>query len=94
MTAKIINGVAIAREVRTGIAARAAVLKAHGVLPALTVILIGDDPASAIYVRNKIRACAEVGIRSEVIRLPASESEQSLLARLRVLNDAPDISAV
>jgi methylenetetrahydrofolate dehydrogenase (NADP+) / methenyltetrahydrofolate cyclohydrolase len=94
MTAKIIDGIAIAREVRIGIAARAAVLKSHGIVPALTVILVGDDPASSIYVRNKVRACGEVGIKSEVVRLPADESEDSLLAHIRVLNDAPDVHGI
>jgi methylenetetrahydrofolate dehydrogenase (NADP+) / methenyltetrahydrofolate cyclohydrolase len=94
MTAKIIDGIAIAREVRIGIAARAAVLKSHGIVPALTVILVGDDPASSIYVRNKVRACGEVGIKSEVVRLPADESEESLLAHIRVLNDAPDVHGI
>ena len=94
MTAKIIDGIAIAREVRIGIAARAAVLKSHGIVPALTVILVGDDPASSIYVRNKVRACGEVGIKSEVVRLPADESEESLLAHIRVLNDATDVHGI
>ena len=94
MTAKIIDGIAIAREVRIGIAARAAVLKSHGIVPALTVILVGDDPASSIYVRNKVRACGEVGIKSEVVRLPADESEESLLAHIRTLNDAPDVHGI
>jgi methylenetetrahydrofolate dehydrogenase (NADP+)/methenyltetrahydrofolate cyclohydrolase len=94
MTAKIIDGIAIAREVRIGIAARAAVLKSHGIVPALTVILVGDNPASSIYVRNKVRACGEVGIRSEVVRLPSGESEESLLAHIRSLNDAPDVHGI
>ena len=94
MLAKIIDGVAIAREVRIGIAARAAMLKSRGVLPALTVFIAGDDPASAIYVRNKVRACREAGIKSEVIRLQADVSEAFLLARLRELNDAPDVHGI
>jgi len=94
MTAKIIDGIAIAREVRTGIAARAAVLKSHGIVPALTVILVGDDPRSSIYVRNKVRACGEVGIKSEVVRLPSGESEESLLGHIRALNDTPDVHGI
>ncbi len=94
MTAKIIDGIAIAREVRIGIAARAAVLKSHGVLPALTVIVVGDDPASAVYVRNKVRACREVGIKSEVVRLPADVSEESLLSEIRALNDSPNVHGI
>ena len=94
MTAKIIDGVAIAREVRIGIAARAAIVKSRGVVPALTVIMVGDDPASAVYVRNKVRACHEVGIKSEVVRLPADVPEEKLLQQIRVLNDAPDIHGI
>jgi methylenetetrahydrofolate dehydrogenase (NADP+)/methenyltetrahydrofolate cyclohydrolase len=94
MTAKIIDGIAIAREVRIGIAARAAILKSHGVLPALTVIVVGDDPASAVYVRNKVRACREVGIKSEVVRLPADVSEESLLSGIRALNDSPSVHGI
>ena len=94
MTAKIIDGVAIARQTRIGIAARAATLKSRGVLPALTVIVVGDNPASAIYVRNKVRACGEVGIKSDVIRLTADETEQSLLARIRLLNEDPAVHGI
>lgn len=94
MTAKIIDGIAIAREVRIGIAARAAVLKSHGVLPALTVIVVGDDPASAVYVRNKVRACREAGIKSEVVRLPTDVSEESLLSEIRALNDLPSVHGI
>jgi len=94
MTAKIIDGVAIARSVRVGIAERANALKARGVNPGLTVILVGDDPASAIYVRNKVRACAEVGIKSEVVRLPHDISERQLLDRIRALNEIPSIHGI
>src|SRR5579871_6287133 len=94
MTAKIIDGVAIAREVRIGIAARAAIVKSRGVVPALTVIMVGDDPASAVYVRNKVRACHEVGIKSEVVRLPADVPEDRLLQQIRVLNDTRDIHGI
>ncbi len=94
MTAKLIDGVAIARSVRVGIAERASALKARGVNPALTVILVGDDPASGIYVRNKVRACAEVGIKSEVVRLPADIAERQLLERIRALNETPSIHGI
>lgn len=94
MTAKIIDGLAIARQVRIGIAARAATLKSHGVLPALTMIVVGDNPASAIYVRNKVRACGEVGIKSDVIRLTADETEESLLSRIRLLNEDPGVHGI
>jgi methylenetetrahydrofolate dehydrogenase (NADP+)/methenyltetrahydrofolate cyclohydrolase len=94
MTAKIIDGLAIAQSVRVGIAERASALKARGVNPALTVILVGDDPASAIYVRNKVRACAEVGIKSDVVRLPADIAERQLLERIRTLNDTSSIHGI
>ena len=63
-TAARIDGTAIAREVRAEVARRAAQLAAGGYVPGLAVILVGDDPASQVYVRNKIKACAEAGIRS------------------------------
>src|SRR6266566_4983320 len=91
MTAKIIDGVEIARKVRVGIAERAAALRAHGLSPALTMIIVGENPASAVYVRNKVRACAEVGIHSHVLRLPAETSESHLLDCIRKLNVNPDI---
>jgi len=94
MTAKIIDGIAIAREVRVGIAERARVLKARGVMPALTVILVGADPASAIYGRNKVRACREVGIQSEVVRLPTQVSEGELLDRIRALNETRSVHGI
>ena len=94
MVAKIIDGVAIARKVRVGIAARAQALKTRGIHPALTVIMVGDNPASAVYVRNKIRACAEVGIKSEVIRYPVDVAEAELLACIDRLNRAPDIHGI
>ena len=85
MTAKIIDGKAIARAVRVGIAARAEALRRKGVQPALTVIVVGDNPASAVYVRNKVNACAEVGIKSEVVRFPAGTNEKEILDRIAVL---------
>ena len=94
MAAKIIDGIAIARHVRVGIAERARALSTRGVHPALTVLLVGDDPASAIYVRNKVRACAEVGIKSEVVRLPRDVSERQVLERIRMLNDLPSVHGI
>jgi methylenetetrahydrofolate dehydrogenase (NADP+)/methenyltetrahydrofolate cyclohydrolase len=62
--------------------------------PALTVILVGDDPASAIYVRNKVSACAEVGIKSEVVRLPGDIAERQLLERIRALNEMSSVHGI
>ncbi len=94
MSAKIIDGIAIAREVRVGIAERAAALKARGIFPALTVILVGDDPASSVYVRNKVRACREVGIKSDVVRFAADIGERELLDRIRALNETTGVHGI
>jgi len=85
-TATRIDGTAIAREVRAGVARRVARLAAAGQLPSLAVILVGDDPASQVYVRNKIKACAEAGIRSLHETYPADLSEKDLLGRIAALN--------
>ena len=84
--ARLIDGAAIAREVRAGVARRAAALADAGVQTGLAVILVGDDPASQVYVRNKIKACAEAGIRSLQETYPADLSEAALLARIATLN--------
>jgi methylenetetrahydrofolate dehydrogenase (NADP+)/methenyltetrahydrofolate cyclohydrolase len=94
MSAKIIDGIAIAREVRVGIAERASALQARGIYPALTVILVGDDPASSVYVRNKVRACREVGIKSEVVRFAADIRESQLLDRIRALNETLGVHGI
>jgi methylenetetrahydrofolate dehydrogenase (NADP+)/methenyltetrahydrofolate cyclohydrolase len=94
MTAKIIDGKAIARAVRVGIAARAQALKAKGIQPALTMIVAGDNPASAVYVRNKVRACAEVGIVSEVVQFPGHASESETLDRIQKLNAMPSVHGI
>jgi len=92
LVATLIDGKAIAAQYRSQIAQGVAALRAQGHIAALTVILVGDDPASAVYVRNKIRACQETGIRSELIQLPANTTEADLLARIQALNldDAVD----
>ena len=92
MVATLIDGKAIAAKYRIQIGQGVTGLRARGHLAALTVILVGDDPGSAVYVRNKIRACQETGIRSELIQLPASTTEAELLARIQALNldDAVD----
>lgn len=87
MSARLIDGKALAAQVRAGLAQRVAALAARGVRPGLAVLLVGDDPASAVYVRNKIKACEETGIRSFFAHLPASTTQAELLARVRALND-------
>jgi methylenetetrahydrofolate dehydrogenase (NADP+) / methenyltetrahydrofolate cyclohydrolase len=82
----LIDGVALAKRVRARVAEEAAALAAQGMTPGLTVVLVGDDPASAVYVRAKGRASEEAGIRSDTIRLPATTSEHELLALIDRLN--------
>ena len=94
MTARLIDGVALSKVIRAGIAARAAALTGRGQPPGLAVILVGDDPASAVYVRNKVRACAESGVRSVFEKHDATLTEAELLARIDGLNDDPSIHGI
>ena len=82
----LIDGVALAKKVRERVAADVAGLKARGLTPGLTVVLVGDDPASAVYVRSKGKASEEVGIHSDTIKLPASTTQEELLALIDRLN--------
>jgi len=91
MTARIIDGKTISQEVRAEWKLRADALKARGITPGLAVIIVGEDPASKVYVRNKINACAELGIYSEHIELPADTSEAMLLEQIAKLNADPKI---
>jgi methylenetetrahydrofolate dehydrogenase (NADP+)/methenyltetrahydrofolate cyclohydrolase len=86
MQTRIIDGTSIARELRESLKPRVARLSALGQVPGLAVLQVGDNPASSVYVRNKIRACAEAGIRSELIKLPAEIPQNELLARIAALN--------
>jgi len=94
VTASIIDGIAIAREVRAQWQARTAALKTRGITPGLAVILVGEDPASQVYVRNKIKACAENGLRSALYHLPAEVEEEEVLERIRTLNSDPTIHGI
>ncbi len=94
MTAQLINGTALSRQIRADVAQRAAALTARGTKPGLAVILVGDDPASAVYVRNKAKACAEAGFHSVLEKYDASLGEAELLARIRALNDDPAIHGI
>ena len=86
MTAKIIDGKAIAKEIRAELAKQVAELTAQGRTPGLTVVLVGDNPASKVYVRSKQRACEEIGINSTVHRLPEETTQAELLALIDQLN--------
>lgn len=85
MAAKLIDGKALSEQLRAEVGQRAAALAAQGHKPGLAVILVGDDPASAVYVRNKVKACADHGLHSVLEQYPATMSQPELLARgLRV----------
>ena len=86
MAAQIIDGKKIAAETRAEIAAAVAEQKAAGVTPGLAVIIVGENPASQVYVRNKHKACGEVGMYSEVIEMPGDTTEATLLAKIAELN--------
>ena len=92
--AKIIDGKALAQSIKENIALEVAALKEKGVTPGLAVILVGDDPASKVYVNNKKKACAQVGIYSEEYLLPADTDEKTLLDLIAKLNADKNISGV
>jgi methylenetetrahydrofolate dehydrogenase (NADP+)/methenyltetrahydrofolate cyclohydrolase len=94
MTAQLIDGVALSKAIRGDIAARAAALAAAGRRPGLAVILVGDDPASAVYVRNKVKACGDCGFHSVLERYDATFDEAALLARIAALNADPAIHGI
>lgn len=94
MPAQLISGTAIAQQTRAEVAQRAAALGARGIRPGLAVVLVGDDPASAVYVRNKIKACAEAGLHSVQEIYPATLSEAALLDRIAALNADPAVHGI
>jgi methylenetetrahydrofolate dehydrogenase (NADP+)/methenyltetrahydrofolate cyclohydrolase len=94
MTARLIDGKAISAQVRSDVAERVRALKDRNVQPGLAAILVGDDPASKIYVGSKQKACADVGMHSERVDLPADISQEELLAAVERLNTDPTISGM
>ena len=94
MTAQLIDGNALSRQLRTDVARRAATLRARGIMPGLAVMLVGDNPASQVYVRNKVKACEDNGLHSVLERYPADLSEGELLARVDALNKDPAIHGI
>jgi len=91
MTARIIDGVAMGRAIRQEVGQEAARLAKSGITPGLAVVLVGEDPASQVYVRSKGKACEEAGMHSVTIRLPAETSQDELLATIDRLNADPAI---
>lgn len=94
MTARLLDGLALSRRLRAALATRVRDLAAAGRAPGLAVVLVGDDPASAVYVRNKVRACAEAGIRSTPVTMPAATAQDALLSTIRALNDDPTVDGI
>ncbi len=94
MTAQIIDGVALSKQLRADVAERTLQLKSKGVTPGLAVILVGEDPASQVYVRNKIKACEDCGIKSVFEKYDATLSQADLLARINALNADASIHGI
>lgn len=94
MTARIIDGKALSDSIKHDVALRVTELKSKGVTPGLAVVLVGEDPASTVYVRNKAAACEKAGLHSEVIRLPADITETALLDVVKGLNVNPAIHGI
>ena len=94
MTAKIIDGVELSRQLREDLGQRVQALAARGRRPGLAVILVGEDPASAVYVRNKVKACADGGFHSVLEQYPATMTQAELLARVAALNADPAIHGI
>jgi len=93
-TAAVIDGVALSAKLREDVTRRTLALKARGVTPGLAVLLVGDNPASAVYVRNKVKACADSGLHSILERYDADMTEAALLARIDALNQDPSIHGI
>ena len=94
MTAQLIDGNALSLQLRAEVAQRATALKARGTTPGLAVVLVGDNPASQVYVRNKVKACEDAGFHSVLEKYDASMTEAELLARVEALNNDPDIHGI
>lgn len=94
MTAQLIDGNALSKQLRAEVAQRAAALRARGITPGLAVVLVGENPASQVYVRNKVKACQDNGLHSVLEQYPATLSETGLLARVEALNNDPAIHGI
>ena len=94
MSAQIIDGNQLSKQLRTEVATRAQALKAKGITPGLAVVLVGDNPASQVYVRNKVKACEDSGLHSVLEKYDADMSETALLARVQALNNDPAIHGI
>jgi methylenetetrahydrofolate dehydrogenase (NADP+) / methenyltetrahydrofolate cyclohydrolase len=93
-TAQTIDGNALAAQLRSDVAARTTALKARGLTPGLAVVLVGDNQASQVYVRNKVKACTDAGLHSVLEKYDATMTEAELLARVDALNNDPSIHGI
>ena len=94
MTAQLIDGNALSRQLRESVAQRVVTLKTQGITPGLAVVLVGDNPASQVYVRNKVKACEDTGMHSVLEKYDANMTEAELLARIEALNNDPSIHGI
>ncbi|WP_297724241.1 bifunctional methylenetetrahydrofolate dehydrogenase/methenyltetrahydrofolate cyclohydrolase FolD [Limnohabitans sp. Rim8] len=94
MTAQLIDGNALSLQLRAQVAARVQALQAKGITPGLAVLLVGENPASQVYVRNKVKACEDAGLHSLLEKYDASMTEADLLARVEGLNNDPRIHGI
>jgi methylenetetrahydrofolate dehydrogenase (NADP+)/methenyltetrahydrofolate cyclohydrolase len=94
MTAQRIDGIALSQKLRAEVTSRTAALKAKGITPGLAVILVGENPASQVYVRNKVKACQDSGLHSLLEKYPDDLTEKALLARIESLNQDPSIHGI
>ncbi|MFY7907579.1 MAG: tetrahydrofolate dehydrogenase/cyclohydrolase catalytic domain-containing protein, partial [Burkholderiaceae bacterium] len=94
MSAQLIDGNALSRHTREQVSQRVAALKAQGITPGLAVVLVGDNPASQVYVRNKVKACEDTGMHSVLEKYDATMTEADLLARVEALNNDPTIHGI
>jgi methylenetetrahydrofolate dehydrogenase (NADP+)/methenyltetrahydrofolate cyclohydrolase len=94
MTAQLIDGNALSQQLRAQVAADTQTLKAQGLTPGLAVVLVGDNPASQVYVRNKVKACHDAGLHSVLEKYDATMTEAELLARVEALNNDASIHGI
>ena len=94
MTAQLIDGNALSKQLRGDVAQRAAKLATQGIKPGLAVVLVGENPASQVYVRNKVKACEDSGLHSVLEKYPETMTEAELLARVEALNNDPSIHGI
>jgi methylenetetrahydrofolate dehydrogenase (NADP+) / methenyltetrahydrofolate cyclohydrolase len=92
--AQLIDGIALSQQLRAGVSQRTVALKTRGITPGLAVILVGDNPASQVYVRNKVKACADTGMHSVLEKYEATMTEAQLLARVEALNKDPNVHGI